>query len=106
MDKKQWSQSVGMRRRSKLTLSSPRFVSPSGCAMRTTPLTPQHIETYSRISISGHRKSSSLGKWGLNEDREEVRALKSIPVHERVTGRLRGCVSQFSGSGSHCRDLI
>ncbi|MBT7511655.1 MAG: hypothetical protein HN650_14810 [Rhodospirillaceae bacterium] len=33
--------------------------------MRTTPLTPQRIETYSRISISGHRKSSSLGKWGL-----------------------------------------
>jgi hypothetical protein len=33
--------------------------------MRTTPLTPQHIETYSRISISGHQKSSSLGKWGF-----------------------------------------
>jgi hypothetical protein len=63
--------------------------------MRTTPLTPQHIETYSRISISGHQKSSSLGKWGMNQvyaetevrdrfDEESCRQLKIA----HITGPL------------------
>jgi hypothetical protein len=33
--------------------------------MPTTPSTPQHIDSYSIISISGHRLTSSSGKWGL-----------------------------------------
>jgi hypothetical protein len=32
--------------------------------MPTTPSTPQHIDSYSIISISGHRLTSSSGKWG------------------------------------------
>ncbi len=34
-------------------------------AMPTTPSTPQHIDSYSIISISGHRLTSSSGKWGF-----------------------------------------
>jgi len=34
--------------------------------MPTTPSTPQHIDSYSIISISGHRLTSSSGKWGLD----------------------------------------
>jgi oxaloacetate decarboxylase alpha subunit len=62
--------------------------------MRTTPLTPQHIDSYSRISISGHRISSSLGKWGIKEILEEsiqVRADFGYPI--MVTP-----LSQFVGS--------
>jgi thiol:disulfide interchange protein len=33
--------------------------------MPTTPSTPQHIDSYSIISFSGHRLTSSSGKWGL-----------------------------------------
>ncbi len=32
--------------------------------MPTTPSTPQHIDSYSIISISGHRLTSPSGKWG------------------------------------------
>jgi hypothetical protein len=70
-----WNSSF--KRRSKSTRRPSRFDSPIEWATRTTPLTPQRIETYSRISISGHRKPSSLGKWGIKKRDGASRELMS-----------------------------
>jgi tRNA-Thr(GGU) m(6)t(6)A37 methyltransferase TsaA len=60
--------------------------------MPTTPSTPQHIDSYSIISISGHRLTSSSGKWGIQIlywlDEADRSALQRIPKWSETNEKL------------------